>query len=220
MRDFLYNAVNSSAKPIIFSRQVSPTLKAPDTTLLEWAPSGDLYFTATTSPRLRQGNGFKIWHYTGSLLYEMMWPEKQELLELSWKKFPQGTYKETVISYQKVEGIQSVQKQASDKKYVPPNIRAFGENNTSASSAAPPAHGPIPVRFTIFFKKICKIDTVNILYRDCHQVTRAQKVKQPQRVRIPTIASHSKPITTQTTRTMKNERRPRESRRSSRTSRS
>lgn len=118
------------------------TSLATDTTLLQWAPSGDLYFTATTAPRLRQGNGFKIWHYSGALLYELMWPEKQELLELSWQKHPEGVFKELPISYEKVEGIQSAQKQASDKKYVPPNVRNFGDD--SNSSAVPPAQGPIP----------------------------------------------------------------------------
>lgn len=71
-----------------------------------------------------------------------MWPEKQELLELMWQKYPVGVFKEKPINYEKVEGIQSVQKQASDKKYVPPNIRNFGED--SGKSAAPPAQGPIP----------------------------------------------------------------------------
>lgn len=123
-------------------KQVS-TSAACDTTLLQWAPCGDLYFTATTSPRLRQGNGFKIWHYSGSLLFEMMWPEKQELLELAWQKHPEGTFKENDVSYNKVDGIQSVQKQASDKKYVPPNVRAFGEDATSSSSAPMP-QGLIP----------------------------------------------------------------------------
>lgn len=101
-----------------------------------------MYFTATTAPRLRQGNGFKIWHYSGALLYELLWPEKQELLELAWQKHPDGVFKEIVISYDKVEGIQSAQKQASDKKYVPPNVRNFGDD--SKSSAVPPAQGPIP----------------------------------------------------------------------------
>jgi translation initiation factor 2A len=109
--------------------------------LLEWAPSGDIYFTATTAPRLRQGNNFKLWHYSGALLYEMMWPEKQELLELQWQKHPAGTFAEPSITSNKVEGIQSVQKQASDKKYVPPNVRNFTEDSTSSS---PAAQGPIP----------------------------------------------------------------------------
>lgn len=71
-----------------------------------------------------------------------MWPEKQELLELMWQKYPTGVFKENPISYEKVQGIQSVQKQAASTKYVPPNIRNFGED--SPSSAAPPAQGPIP----------------------------------------------------------------------------
>lgn len=108
--------------------------------LLQWSPSGDLYFTATTAPRLRQGNNFKVWHYSGALLYEMMWPDKQELLELAWQKYPTGTFKESSISYEKVEGIKSVQAQASDKKYVPPNVRNMG----SDSSPAPVAYGAIP----------------------------------------------------------------------------
>lgn len=30
---------------------------APDSTLLEWCPSGDIFVTATTAPRLRMSNG-------------------------------------------------------------------------------------------------------------------------------------------------------------------
>jgi translation initiation factor 2A len=99
-----------------------------------------LYFTATTAPRLRQGNNFRIWHYSGALLYEQMWPEKQELLELTWQQYPVGKFKENSISYEKVEGIQSVQAQASEKKYVPPNVRNMG----SDTSSAPVSYGPIP----------------------------------------------------------------------------
>jgi len=128
--------------------QVSTSL-ATDTTLLEWAPSGDLYLTATTTPRLRQGNGFKVWHYTGSLLYELMWPDKQELYELTWQKYKEGFWKEPEVSAKKVEGIQSVQPQASAKKYVPPNIRLLGEEAAN-SSVAPPAQGPIPGKLYVY----------------------------------------------------------------------
>ncbi|KAG5675371.1 hypothetical protein PVAND_005280 [Polypedilum vanderplanki] len=125
-------------------QQVSTSL-ATDTTLLEWAPSGDVYFTATTCPRLRQGNNFKIWHYSGALLFELIWPDKQELYELAWQKYAENFFKEPVISSNKIEGIQSSQPQASTKKYVPPNIREFGETGeSSSSSVAPPAQGPIP----------------------------------------------------------------------------
>lgn len=59
-----------------------------------------------------------------------------------WRKYPAGTFTENAISYEKVEGIQSIQKQASATKYVPPNIRNFGEDSTW--SAATPAQGFIP----------------------------------------------------------------------------
>lgn len=124
------------------SKQVSTSL-APDTTLLEWSPSGDLYLTATTTPRLRQGNGFKIWHYTGALLFELLWPEKQELYELTWQKYKESFWKEPEITLKKIEGIQSAQPQASAKKYVPPNIRMLGEEAASGQVNLP-AQGPIP----------------------------------------------------------------------------
>lgn len=73
----------------------------------------------------------------------MMWPDKQELLELAWQKYPVGKFKEVSISYEKVEGIKSVQAQASDKKYVPPNVRNMGGDSKS-KSPAPVAYGAIP----------------------------------------------------------------------------
>lgn len=128
-------------------KQQITTSSAPDSTFLEWGPSGDVYITATTSPRLRQGNGFKLWHYSGALLFELMYPEKYELLEVAWQKYPEGKFKEPTITSQKVEGIQSVQAQPSTKKYVPPHIREFGDavvNNPSTAKYVPQAQGPIP----------------------------------------------------------------------------
>lgn len=60
------------------------TCEAPDSTLLEWAPDGVHFLTATTAPRLRIGNGYKIWHYSGSLLFEKPWTQ-DELYEVCWK---------------------------------------------------------------------------------------------------------------------------------------
>lgn len=59
--------------------------EAPDTTFLQWAEDGEHFLTATTSPRLRISNGYKIWHYTGALLYEKAVPEKEELYDVFWK---------------------------------------------------------------------------------------------------------------------------------------
>lgn len=116
--------------------------KAPDTTLLEWSPAGDVFLTATTAPRLRMSNGFKVWHHTGALLHETHWPEKQELLEVMWQKYAPGTLKENSISNVKVEGIASKTPEASKQKYVPPGMRNSSTSDGVSSPAA--ARAPIP----------------------------------------------------------------------------
>uniref|UniRef100_A0A336M9U3 Eukaryotic translation initiation factor 2A n=1 Tax=Culicoides sonorensis TaxID=179676 RepID=A0A336M9U3_CULSO len=105
------------------SKKQITTSSAPDTTQLEWSPTGDIYVTATCAPRLRIGNGFKVWHYSGALLHETLWPEKQELWEVAWQTFPPDSHKQPVVSEEKVEGIQSSTPQASKQKYVPPSLR-------------------------------------------------------------------------------------------------
>lgn len=122
--------------------------KAPDTTLLEWSPVGDVFLTATTAPRLRMANGFKIWHHTGALLHETHWPEKQELLEVTWQKYPPGALKENAISNVKIEGIASKTPQASKQKYVPPGMRNSGAGSGTTLgdflSSSTPERAPIP----------------------------------------------------------------------------
>ncbi|XP_076659679.1 eukaryotic translation initiation factor 2A [Halictus rubicundus] len=97
--------------------------EAPDTTLLQWSPDGEHFMTATTAPRLRMCNGFKIWHYTGTLLYERPWNEQEELWEVLWQTFPPNTFPEKAISYKAVEGIAPSQPQASKQAYRPPTAR-------------------------------------------------------------------------------------------------
>nr|CAD7613664.1 unnamed protein product [Timema genevievae] len=86
-------------------RKLINKMDAPDTTLLAWSPDGEHFITATTSPRLRIGNGFKIWHYSGTLLYERPWNKQEELWEVLWQTFPKGALKEPHVSYKPVEGI-------------------------------------------------------------------------------------------------------------------
>ncbi|CAD5234711.1 unnamed protein product [Bursaphelenchus xylophilus] len=47
-------------------------MEVPNTTYFSWAPDGQHFMTATTSPRLRVDNNFRIWHYTGQLKYEYL----------------------------------------------------------------------------------------------------------------------------------------------------
>ena len=45
-------------------RQVAQ-YQSPDTTHFQWCADGAHFATATTSPRLRVGNGYKLWHFKG-----------------------------------------------------------------------------------------------------------------------------------------------------------
>lgn len=111
---------------------------------LEWCPIGETFATATTAPRLRMGNGFKVWHYTGALLHETVWAEGQELLEVVWQKYNEGVCQEKPITNVKVQGIQPSQPQASKAIYVPPNARPGGAMAYSPRSVPVQARGPIP----------------------------------------------------------------------------
>lgn len=63
-----------------FKKVVS--FEASNTSVCSWSPDGRYILTATTSPRLRVDNGFKIWHFTGKLI---CYKEYQELLAINWR---------------------------------------------------------------------------------------------------------------------------------------
>ncbi|XP_065362419.1 eukaryotic translation initiation factor 2A [Calliphora vicina] len=102
-------------------------IKCPDTTHFEWNPNGEYFVTATTAPRLRIGNGFKVYHYSGALMHETIWPQGQELLAVEWQQVAENTFKEPVITKVKHEGIKSSQPEASKKVYTPPHLRFMSE---------------------------------------------------------------------------------------------
>ncbi|CAH1781988.1 unnamed protein product, partial [Owenia fusiformis] len=76
---------------------------AADTTQLYWCPDGEHITTATTSPRLRVGNGYKTWHYTGVLLHETNTPAGLELWDVRWQPVPEGTFPPKPLSYKPVQ---------------------------------------------------------------------------------------------------------------------
>ena len=58
---------------------------------------------------LRQGNGYKVWHYTGSLMHEKAFSAPDELWEADWQTtLSHPTFK---ISKQAVQGIAPSQPQ-------------------------------------------------------------------------------------------------------------
>lgn len=109
-------------------KQIS-SLKIPETTGLEWAPDGRHILTCTTTPRLRVGNGFRIWHYTGSLLHESDGDDNLELYQVAWQPQP-GKHKKPKPDSRPSQlpnllGQSKLGKfQGSAGKYVPPSMRS------------------------------------------------------------------------------------------------
>ncbi|KAG8195231.1 hypothetical protein JTE90_027972 [Oedothorax gibbosus] len=100
-------------------KQISK-FKAQDSTLIQWSYDGEYILTATTSPRLRIGNGYRIWHYTGSLLVEVFLEMNVELFDIKWKPVPDGVCKEKPTTFTPVPGIKSIVPEVSKQVYRPP----------------------------------------------------------------------------------------------------
>lgn len=97
--------------------------ECPDVTYMEWSPCGQYLLTATCSPRLRVNNGYRIYHYSGSLQLEHLCPVGTELYNAKW--VPESTAAQPFTpSATKVAGIQSAMKTASTQRYIPPGQRA------------------------------------------------------------------------------------------------
>ncbi|XP_054884394.1 eukaryotic translation initiation factor 2A [Poeciliopsis prolifica] len=103
-------------------KQVS-TPEAPDATFFSWCPDGEHIVTATCAPRLRVSNGYKIWHYTGSVLQKHDIVKGAELWDVRWQPFPDGTFPERPIRYQAAPSELGSTQAAPTQAYRPPALR-------------------------------------------------------------------------------------------------
>ncbi|KAK2180358.1 hypothetical protein NP493_446g01033 [Ridgeia piscesae] len=103
-----------------------------DSTYFEWCPDGEHMLTATTAPRLRVNNGYRVWHYTGGVVHEESIPTGQELWQAMWQTAGEGVFPPPSISYRPVVPVQQVTQDAK-KAYVPPALR----NQPGALSGKP-----------------------------------------------------------------------------------
>ncbi|KAL2804533.1 eukaryotic translation initiation factor 2A isoform 3 [Daubentonia madagascariensis] len=125
---------------------------ASDSTYFAWCPDGEHILTATCAPRLRVNNGYKIWHYTGSVLHKYDVPSNGELWQVSWQPFLDGIFPAKTITYQAVpsEVPNEVPKVAT--AYRPPalrnkpitNSKLEARNDKSPDLAPTPAPQSIP----------------------------------------------------------------------------
>merc|ERR1719431_1369381 len=108
----------------VASKTLNSEFDAPDSTDVKWCPDGQRFLTSTCAPRLRQGNGYKVWHYSGALLHEKSFQSGDELWEGDWQSAinpPPFT-----ISKQAVTGIKPSQPVVSKQAYRPPGARGSG----------------------------------------------------------------------------------------------
>ncbi|KAE8294765.1 Eukaryotic translation initiation factor 2A [Larimichthys crocea] len=103
-------------------KQVSKP-QAPDATHFSWCPDGEHIVTATCSPRLRVSNGYKIWHYTGSVLHKWDVAEGSELWEVRWQPFPDGSFPERAVRYQAAPSELGSTQTPPTQAYRPPALR-------------------------------------------------------------------------------------------------
>ena len=80
------------------------------------------YVCATTAPRLRVSNGWKVCHYRGQVIgkYEYPTNDKNELWEVAWQPNPK-TKPAAIEKPSKM--VQKIQEAAKPKGYVPPHAR-------------------------------------------------------------------------------------------------
>ena len=90
--------------------------EAVDTTYCEWCPDGERFLTATLSPRLFEGNGFRVWDFRGKLLAKYSIPEKDHLWSITWRPAP------VMLPAPSLDGAKGVFFEKADS-YVPPGLR-------------------------------------------------------------------------------------------------
>lgn len=74
-----------------------------------------------------------MWHYSGALLHETLWPVGQELYDVRWQTMADNVCTEQPISNVEVQGIQPAAPQASKAVYVPPGARGLALSSSAAS---------------------------------------------------------------------------------------
>jgi len=99
--------------------------EAPDSTDVKWSGCGQRLLTSTCAPRLRQGNGYKVWHYSGGLLHQKQFQATDELWEVQWQGVG-GQPPAFTVSREPVAGIAAAQPAPAKQAYRPPGARAGG----------------------------------------------------------------------------------------------
>jgi len=105
------------------SQRLLSNPQAPDTTHFAWSPDGVHFSTATTAPRLRVANGFRLWHYSGAELTKWLTNETDELYELLWRPAGEGVFPTPAIVITQAQKTAAAKQQEKPAAYIPPALR-------------------------------------------------------------------------------------------------
>ncbi|ORX59490.1 translation initiation factor eIF-2A [Hesseltinella vesiculosa] len=122
------------------------TFAAPNASHCEWSPCGRYLMTATLTPRLRVDNGFKMWHYTGTLIYE---ESVEELFQIGWRPEPASNFpalRSGSPTPQPIKVLPSNKPKApvSGGAYRPPHLRGSAAPTSLAEREAMLSRGQSP----------------------------------------------------------------------------
>ncbi|KAH0624077.1 hypothetical protein JD844_007414 [Phrynosoma platyrhinos] len=112
--------------------------QAPDSTYFAWCPDGEHIVTATCSPRLRVGNGYKIWHYSGSILYKYEVEQNAELWQVAWQPFLDGVFPAKPVRYQALPSKVPNDEPKPAQAYRPPALRNKPVTSSKLHEDEPP----------------------------------------------------------------------------------
>jgi len=129
----------------VSGKKKAAQFEASDATDVKWSPDGQYLVTATCAPRIRIGNGFRIWHYSSTLFHESVVqntqtnstvkkdvddnriaaPTVDELWEVVWRPVPKGTHPPSfpILARPMAGGVESKTPTASKQAYRPPGAR-------------------------------------------------------------------------------------------------
>lgn len=116
------------------------TFAASNASHCEWSPCGRYLLTATLTPRLRVDNGFKLWHHSGTLVYE---EAVDELYQIGFRPEPATRYPmramsppPTPIKVLPTKGSGATVSAAPAGAYRPPHLRGSATSMTLSERAA------------------------------------------------------------------------------------
>ncbi|XP_062522104.1 eukaryotic translation initiation factor 2A-like isoform X2 [Corticium candelabrum] len=113
--------------------------QASDATFFQWSPDGEHILTATTAPRLREGNGYKVWHYTGKVVHQWdVAKPKDELWEVLWRPSLPGEFPEKPVVMPSHEEQQRQAEATKPAVYRPPGARGKPPSTIKLHEEEPP----------------------------------------------------------------------------------